>query len=821
MLSNPHLAFNFDPASGRWSLYPQHAETPLLEAVRLGVTFTPQVKGKDPKQEVWPGAITDCQIEPLTQMASANGPLTVLKLAFSPRLSRPLAKGEALRVGLEFALPASAPFLLFRSTLHNPGQVPFVLHSLDLASVGPQFAPRSPWSLNHIVGIHKDHFAAGALRLHASPGALAFFAHGYQSWSFTGALQAHDRQPGSFLGPFGDPQHFNLATPRPRDRGHFTSEMFGLLGDRDHQTAILAGFLSQREQFGVCEVKLDALAPSLRLTAQCDDVILAPGDERVTDWAYLQFVSLDQPDPLRDYLEAVARENQARVPKHTPVGWCSWYHYFEKITETDLNANLDAIVREQDRLPLEFVQLDDGFQPAVGDWFTTNAKFPSGLKVVADKIRAHNQTPGLWLAPYIAWDSSALAREHPDWFLKAPSRWSLNRFANAGLNWFKWTYGLDPTHPEARAHIRRLIHTAVNEWGFPYLKLDFLFAAALPARRHDPTLTRAQAMRQALQDMRDTAGPETFILACGCPLGSAIGLVDGMRISADVAPDWHPQLFHPNFEPLLLREMELPSARNAIRNTLTRASLHRRWWLNDPDCLLVRDHDTRLSDTQIATLATVIALSGGMFLVSDDMTRLHPERQRYIAPLMPVLDTPALPHHLLADTVPTLMTLPLTNATGPWLVVGLFNWDDQPRDLTVDGATLGLEPGDYFVSDFWNGTHARRALTAPLTFTAVPGHGCRLLALRRADSATPAQMVASTFHFSQGAEITAWETSPRVLRFTLTLGHTAEGELRLRLPAPPRTVTVNGAPLAPLPLGDDIYALRFTVKQQAEVIVAG
>ena len=815
MLSNPHLSFNLDSKTARWGLHPRASEMPYLEDVHFGAEFSAPAQ---PRQR-WHGAVQACRPEPLTHIDSPHGPLTVLTVTLAPRLSRTSAAGEAQGWGLrtEFAVPQNLPYLLLRLTLRNTGNKPLMLHSLDLTAVGPQFGLNSGSGISNLVGAAPAYFAPGALRLHASPGDQTFFSNGYQSWSFAGALHATDRQPASILGLFGDPQHFNLVTPRPRQRGHFTSEMFGFLADREHHTALLAGFLSQREQFGVVEARLNSLSPSLRLTAQCDDVTLAPGAERITDWAYLQFIALGDSDPFCEYVEAVARENNARVPPHTPVGWCSWYHYFDKITEQDFTRNLDAIVRERERLPLDFVQLDDGFQSAVGDWFTTNAKFPSGLRAVADKIRAHAQTPGLWLAPYIAWDSSALVREHPDWFLKSPHRFSFNRHASAGYNWFKWTYGLDPTHPEARDHIRRLIHTAVHEWGFPYLKLDFLFAAALPARRHDPSLTRAQVMRLALQDIRETAGPETFILACGCPLGSAIGLVDGMRISADVAPDWNPQLFHPFFEPLLHHEMDLPSARNAIRNTLTRSAFHRRWWLNDPDCLLARDHDTRLSETQICALATVIALSGGMFLVSDDMTRLNPERQRYIAPLMPVLNVTALPHRLLDAAMPDLLTLPLSNSTGDWLVVGLFNWDDEPRDLTLDLAALGLAPVDYFISDFWEGTHARRGWNRSLAFIAVPAHGCHLLALRRADS-TP-RLITSTYHFSQGGELADWQADLRSLRFTVNLGRTADGELRLHLPAQPYATTVDGNPIIPVHLGDDIYALRFTVKSKAEVSI--
>jgi alpha-galactosidase len=566
------------------------------------------------------------------------------------------------------------------------------------------------------------------------------------------------------------------------------------------------------------EVLLDPAAPSLRLTAQCDDVALAPGEARGPDWAYLQFITLSAPDQLGAYAEAVARENQARVPGHVPVGWCSWYHYFDRVTESDLLANLRAIVAERGQLPLDFVQLDDGYQAQVGDWFETKPTFARGLAWLAAEVRAQGQVPGLWLAPYMVRSDARLLREHPGWFLRE----SNGRRANAGFNWFRWCYGLDPTHPAVREHVQRLITTAVHEWGFPYLKLDFLYAAALPAQRHDRTLTRAQAMRLALADIRAAAGPETFLLGCGCPLGSAVGMVDGMRISTDVAPDWNPQLFTPRLAPLLYREMDFVGVRNAIRNTINRAPLHRRWWLNDPDCLLVRDHDTRLTEPEVRSLASVIALSGGMFLVSDDMNRLAPGRQRYIAALLPVLGASAYAPDWLDSDMPDVFVLPRPGVGDlePWVVAGIFNWDDEPRDREVSLRQLGLDPaGEHWAAEFWDGECWRLRPGEPLRLPAIPPHGARLVALRPCRP-HQAGLVASSLHFSQGGEVTRWDENDRQLELTLDLGREAEGDVRLALPAPPVSASLDGQPLAVSNLGQGAFGLRVRVMRSAQIRVS-
>ena len=84
-------------------------------------------------------------------------------------------------------------------------------------------------------------------------------------------------------------------------------------------------------------------------------------------------ILLDHRDPLDKYLEAVARENNVRVPAESPVGWCSWYHFYTHLSEKDVRSNLQTILEQQETLPIQLVQIDDGFESQIGDWFTFTA----------------------------------------------------------------------------------------------------------------------------------------------------------------------------------------------------------------------------------------------------------------------------------------------------------------------------------------------------------------------------------------------------------------------------------------------------------------
>ena len=70
-------------------------------------------------------------------------------------------------------------------------------------------------------------------------------------------------------------------------------------------------------------------------------------------------------------------------------------------------------------LPLELVQLDDGWQSQWGDWTTPHAsRFPNGLAPVSAAAKAAGLLAGLWIAPAALTSNSRLMAEHPEWVLK-------------------------------------------------------------------------------------------------------------------------------------------------------------------------------------------------------------------------------------------------------------------------------------------------------------------------------------------------------------------------------------------------------------------
>jgi alpha-galactosidase len=53
--------------------------------------------------------------------------------------------------------------------------------------------------------------------------------------------------------------------------------------------------------------------------------------------------------------------------------------------------------------------------------------------------------------------------------------------------------------------------------------------------------------------------------------------------------------------------------------------MHRRWWLNDPDCLLLRDRDVQLRSNERELYARAAGILDAMLIDSDDLELVSPE----------------------------------------------------------------------------------------------------------------------------------------------------------------------------------------------------
>ena len=327
------------------------------------------------------------------------------------------------------------------------------------------------------------------------------------------------------------------------------------------------------------------------------------------DW----FVSYGMEHTVFSRYSELLSEHFGKAPgKPNPRVWCSWYSLSTAIDEPILHRIFDQL----GNLPFDVLQVDDGWQTAIGDW-EANEKFSSGMEVLAGKIRASGRTPGLWLAPLLVVPSSSLYSQHPDWLLRNTD----GELVSAGHLWAEQLFTLDTTHPEVLNWLSSLMKQ-VRSWGFDYLKLDFLYAGALPGKRH-VDMPREAAYRRGLQVMRKAMGADAYFLTCGAPIIPSIGLCDAIRVGPDVSGTWESYR-----DSVLLYNPTIPGTKNAIRTTVNRL------WLSplvatDPDVSYFRSKHIAMNDRRKELLQD-LALVCNFKATSDLPQWLTNEEREYL-----------------------------------------------------------------------------------------------------------------------------------------------------------------------------------------------
>lgn len=295
-----------------------------------------------------------------------------------------------------------------------------------------------------------------------------------------------------------------------------------------------------------------------------------------------------------------------RKPKANRLsGYTSWYNYFQKIDEKIILRDLNGLDRAKDSVSI--FQIDDGYESKVGDWLIPDyRKFPNGMKPIADAIHEKGYLAGIWIAPFSAQKSSLIAKAHPEWLVKD------NATGKPLLGCVGWggAYTLDIYNGEAREYIRNFFNIILNDWGFDMVKLDFLYSEAMQPRNGK---SRGRIMCEAMDFLRECVGEDKLILGCGVPLGPSFGVVDACRISCDVDLKYSPKYYNK-----MGINLELPSAQNAITNSIFRRHLNGRVFCNDPDVFFLRNNNLSFTREQKLLLGKINNLCGDVLFVSDN-----------------------------------------------------------------------------------------------------------------------------------------------------------------------------------------------------------
>ncbi len=401
---------------------------------------------------------------------------------------------------------------------------------------------------------------------------------------------------------------------------------------------------------------------------------LVPGAEYHLERFVLMAEDEDETAFLSRYAEAVAEINHARPLKKSPVGWCSWSRYYRNVDAGKLCRAAQSTAGYLGGFGADTFQIDDGWQcdgTFAGRFEVDAQKFPDGLEVVADAVRAAGMNFGLWLAPLIISEKSRYFEEMKHLTLDCVAHDSAGRRPHP----------FDPENEEFQKFLYDQFTTLTKRYNVTYYKLDFLVFAWRNMQTGERFYGKSDYMialfRRSLQTIRDAVGPDVTLVACGTPMLECAGIFDAARTTRDIisgaAGYWDIMQW-------------------VIKTVLYRYFYHNVIFTSDPDGLILRDQD--VGDTFDCTWAeaklwaTVVALSGGSMLVNEELSELSAARRSLVTALVPPLGVAARPTDMFETPVPTAAVAEY----GEHRFVGQFHFRDEPEDShSFSTAEYGLE----------------------------------------------------------------------------------------------------------------------------------
>jgi hypothetical protein len=405
-----------------------------------------------------------------------------------------------------------------------------------------------------------------------------------------------------------------------------------------------------------------------------------------------------------------------------PSGWCTWYYYYPRITATEVKRNARWISENLKDYGARFVQIDDGWQGGKRDWTIINPeRFPDGMADVASYIKSVGLTPGIWLAPH-GQSNEEVVKQNPNVFLLKPDG------TTASDTW-EGKYLVDPTTPQTHAYLKALF-TKLCDWGYDYFKIDGQPIVVEEYSKKKSFMKNPEddtngLYRKTLESIRQTIGPDRYLLGCwGIPV-EGVNIMNGSRTGGDIVLGWG------GFQVALRAVMQYYYQHNIV-------------WYTDPDVMVLR---SPLTMEQARVWATLQGLTGQALMATDRMMDLSEDRVEMLRRVYPAVDIRPL------DLFPSernkkIWDLKVNHLRRRYDVVGVFNFDETTMEqIVIKWADMGL-PTDrpLHVFDFWNKEYLG-AWEAGIALDVAP-MSCRVLTVL--PSTEQIQLISTSRHITQG-----------------------------------------------------------------------
>jgi alpha-galactosidase len=281
---------------------------------------------------------------------------------------------------------------------------------------------------------------------------------------------------------------------------------------------------------------------------------LAPGDTLKT---YGTFVMVHQKDCFSS-LQAYSKYMQASGIKLAPVEkdayeavWCAW-GYMRKFTVAEVLGTLPKVKE----LGLKWVDIDDGYQQAEGDWDVVRDKFPGGdadMRKLVDKIHSMGLKAKLWWAPLAVDPESKLLTENPDIILETSDG------APQYITWWN-SYYMSPVYKKTIDHTQGVLRMFLKDWDFDGLKMDGQHLNCVPPdygnhNLNDPmeSFEKLPEFFKMIYETAHTYKPNAVLQICPC--GDAMSFFNmpwtNQTVASDPTSSWQIRLKGKTYKALL------------------------------------------------------------------------------------------------------------------------------------------------------------------------------------------------------------------------------------------------------------------------------
>ena len=394
-------------------------------------------------------------------------------------------------------------------------------------------------------------------------------------------------------------------------------------------------------------------------------------------------------DDWRLTMQEYVSENTNFTPKLTwtnsvPFGWNSWGVIQQNINYADAIAVSDFFRTNLE--PRGFTNNQGTVYINLDSYYSNLSDFE--LQSFVNHCHAGGQKAGVYWTPFVYWGTAAQGSNS---LMTGSSTYDWSdaylRTSSGGVQTVDGAIALDPTHPGTKELIAYYINYFTN-FGFDYIKSDFLSHGALEGVHHDPGVT-------------------TGIQAYNQGMSNILSQINGrMFMSESIAPLFPYQYGHS-------RRIACDAETSLISNTeYTLNSVTYGWWLddlyqfNDPDDLVFYGYGATTNENQSRLISGAVT---GLFLDGDDVTTTNGQQAAQACLTNAAINTVARVGRTFTPVEGNTGTGAaniFVRQDGATWCIAVLNYTASTANETVNLSRVGLPSGNYIATNLWDGTTA-------------------------------------------------------------------------------------------------------------------